>query len=114
MSSLCVLRFGYDSVWIPVFKPRHNLRVQEVNPIQLVAERYPGRRFQKAKHDVLKPQTTVLHQKVFLPVGLDVVGSSEQLDLPGAGREPLDHAVDLVWFVTGGADLSQGVQTLRR
>lgn len=40
-----------------------------------------------------------------LPVGLDVVGSTEKLDLPGAGRESLYHAVDLIWFVTGGADL---------
>lgn len=40
-----------------------------------------------------------------LPVGLDVVRSAEKLDLPGAGRQSLDHAVDLVRFVTGGADL---------
>lgn len=44
---------------------------------------------------------------VLLPVGLDVVGSTEQLDLPGARRESLYHAVDLVWFVTGGADLGE-------
>lgn len=39
------------------------------------------------------------------PVGLDVVGSTEKLNLPGAGRESLYHAVDLIWFVTGGTDL---------
>ena len=42
-----------------------------------------------------------------LPVGLDVVGSTEKLDLPGAGRQSLDHAVDLIRFVTGGADLEE-------
>ena len=51
-----------------------------------------------------------------LPVGLDVVWSPEKLDLPRAGRESLYHAVDLVWFVTGGADLekkSQNINQLR-
>lgn len=40
-----------------------------------------------------------------LPVGLDIVGPSEKLDLSGAGRQSLYHAVDLIRFVTGGADL---------
>lgn len=44
-----------------------------------------------------------------LPVGLDVVGSTEKLDLPGAGRQSLYHAVDLIRFVTGGADLEESV-----
>lgn len=42
-----------------------------------------------------------------LPVGLNIVGSSEKLDLSGAGRQSLYHAVDLVRFVTGGADLGE-------
>lgn len=47
-----------------------------------------------------------------LPVGLDIVRSAEELDLPRAGRQPLYHAVDLIWFVAGGADLRQSVQTV--
>lgn len=49
-----------------------------------------------------------------LPVGLDVVGSTEKLDLPGAGRESLYHAVDLIWFVTGGADLEERVRNVMK
>lgn len=49
-----------------------------------------------------------------VPVGLDVVRPSKELDLPGSGGEPLNHAVDLVWFVAGGADLSGRVLTLSR
>lgn len=47
--------------------------------------------------------------KKLLPVRLDVVGSTEQFNLPGAGWEPLYHAVDLIWFVTGGANLGESV-----
>ena len=39
------------------------------------------------------------------PVGLRVVGPAEQLQFAGAGTEPLDDAVYLVWFVRGGAYL---------
>lgn len=42
-----------------------------------------------------------------LPVGLDVVRSTEKLDLPGARRQSLYHAVDLIRFVAGGADLQK-------
>lgn len=47
-----------------------------------------------------------------LPVRLDIVWSTKQLDLPGTRREPLYHAVDLIWFVTGGADLGESVWSL--
>jgi hypothetical protein len=39
------------------------------------------------------------------PVGLDVVGAPKQLDLPRPRRQPLDHSVDFVRFVAGGAHL---------
>lgn len=42
-----------------------------------------------------------------LPVGLDVVRSAKELNFPGARRKPLYHAVDLIGFMTGGADLRQ-------
>lgn len=50
-----------------------------------------------------------MDSQCILPVGLDVVGSTEKLDLPGAGRQPLYHAVDLIWFVAGGTDLEDEV-----
>lgn len=58
-------------------------------------------------HILLGPGRQILKQ--LLPVGLHVVRSPEQLDLPGSRRQSLDHAVDLVRFVTGGADLEHSV-----
>ena len=49
------------------------------------------------------------------PVGLDVVGPAEQLQLSRAGGKPLDDAVDLVGLVRGGPHLRHqnvAVQTL--
>lgn len=43
------------------------------------------------------------------PVGLHVMRAAKQLDLAGARREALDHAVDLIWLVTGGTDLQEVV-----
>lgn len=43
-----------------------------------------------------------------LPVGLDVVGASEEFDFAGAGGKSFDHPVDLVRFVAGGTDLGRG------
>lgn len=40
-SSLHGLRFGDDSVWIALLKAGHNLRVQEMDPIQLVSKSDP-------------------------------------------------------------------------
>lgn len=45
-----------------------------------------------------------------LPIGLDVVRSTKEFDLPGARRQSLDHSVNLVWFVAGGADLEENVR----
>lgn len=45
-----------------------------------------------------------------LPIGLDIVRSTKEFDLPGARGQSLDHSVNLVWFVAGGADLKENVQ----
>lgn len=47
-----------------------------------------------------------------LPIGLDVVRSTEEFNLPGARRQSLDHSIDLIWFVAGGADLEENVRQI--
>lgn len=40
-SSLQVLGFGDDTVWVTLLKPGHNLWVQKMDAIQLVPKSYP-------------------------------------------------------------------------
>lgn len=40
-TDVVVSRFGDDSIWVTLLKPRHNLRIQQVNAVQLVAKSYP-------------------------------------------------------------------------
>lgn len=47
---------------------------------------------------------------MLVPVWLDVVWATEQLDLPGSRGKSLDHPVDLIGFVAGGADLEPTVE----
>lgn len=41
-SSLHVLGFGDDAVWITLLKASHDLGIQQMNAVQLVPESYPG------------------------------------------------------------------------
>ena len=47
------------------------------------------------------------------PVGLNVVGPSKQLNLPGAGGQPLNDPVDLVRLVAGGPHLGHNHVTVQ-
>lgn len=90
-----------------------------MNAIELVSQRDPGSGGEGGRSN--KVNQLMQHmQGIFfgsrrdctLPVGLDVVRPTKELDLPGAGRQSLYHAVDLVGFVAGGADLQdKAVQT---
>ena len=41
------------------------------------------------------------------PVGLDVVRTSKEFDLPCSGTQPFNDPVDFVRFVRSGADLDE-------
>lgn len=95
---------------------RHHVGVQQVNPVQLVPQSDPGKKPPKSAFKTPK-KTGILGKKgtpktagVSVPVGLDVVGAAEKFDFPRARRQPLDHPVDLVGFVAGGAHL--GAETV--
>lgn len=94
---------------------RHHVGVQQVNPVQLVPQSDPGKKPPKSTFKT--PKKREFWEKgapktagVSVPVGLDVVGAAEKFDFPRARRQPLDHPVDLVGFVAGGAHL--GAETV--
>ena len=54
------------------------------------------------------------HTNTHTPVGLNVVGATKELNLPGPWRQSLDHPIDLIRLVTSGAHLRQEGRTKRQ
>lgn len=82
---LHVLGFGDDPIRVVFLETSDNIRVQEVNAIQLITKSYPERERGREKSYNTEKETHSQHNSsTHLPVGLNIVGSTEELDLPGA------------------------------
>ena len=68
-----------DTIRVSCQETLQDIRLQNMHPIQLVAQSHPVR--------------------------LAVVLSTKQFNLPCARQETLNHTVNLIWLVTSGTDL---------